>query len=123
MQWDYDRNAFILEHKVKTEFPAHARPFRKYMVQRKRFTVPVGEDLDVDASMVLPTFEAARSMVLPFRDEGPDCENPRPTPAMVAKEAPANTAHEASEVGAQGALSLNDEEGIPISLPALRKSL
>ena len=138
MQWDYDRNAFILEHKVATEFPAHARPLRKYLVQRKRFAVPVSKDLEVDASQLLTTFEVAQSMVLPFRDQGHDCEDVVPEPcmrdhvasaggaslAMVAHEASACMAHEASEVVAHGALApLDDEDAIAMTLPALRNSI
>ena len=138
MQWDYDRNAFILERKVATEFPAHARPLRKYLVQRKRFAVPVSGDLEVGANEALTTFEAAQSMALLFRDQVYDCEEVFPEPcmrdhvasaggaslAMVAHEASACMAHEASEVVAHGALApLDDEDEIVLTMPALRDSV
>ena len=105
MQWDYDRNAFILEHKVATEFPAHARPMRKHLVKRKSFAVPVSKDLEVDASQLLTTFEVAQSMVLPFGEQGHDC------------------GHGPSEVVAHGALApVDDEDDIVMTLPALRDS-
>ena len=114
MQWDYDRNAFILEHKVATEFPAHARPMRKHLVKRKSFAVPVSKDLEVDASHLLTTFEFAQSQLLPFRERGHD---------SVAHEASACIAHEASEVVAHGALApLDDEDDIVLTMPALRDS-
>ena len=137
MQWDYDHNAFVLVHKVRTNFPKHARCFRRYNVQRKRFAVPVKKDQDIDASGAMSTFEAAQSIVAPFREQGHQWGELVPEPcmrdhsasaggaslAMVAHEASACTAHEASEVGAQGALSLNDEGDIVMTLPALRDSL
>ena len=114
MQWDYDRNAFILEHKVATEFPAHARPMRKHLVKRKSFAVPVSKDLEVDASQLLTTFEVAQTMVLPFRERGQD---------WVAHEASACIGHEPSEAVAHGAFApLGDEDYIAMALPSLRDS-
>ena len=115
MQWDYDRNAFILEHKVATEFLAHARPRRKHLVQRKRFAATVSKDLEVDASQLLTTYEFAQSTVLPFRERGHDFQ---------AHEASACIAHEASEVVAHGALApLDDEDDIVLTMPGLRDSV